>query len=817
MNEQPAESDSFEQLILNHVCRSNYRPVKPAIIAKKLDVAEEQIRPFKKALKKLIRDKRLRWGSGHQVIDNSPQPPAPKRADSLKSKPANPELAKSDPASNRDSDPALPPHELAGSVEAGPKKRRPTRAAGTEPDDGKFGRKKKSKNSPTTGQKQMVGRFRRHPSGHGNVTPTTLEAIDGQPISSAFQSEIVDEKVFIRAPLSMDAATGDIVLVEYSRQRRGPTTELSGAVLEILRRRTNRFVGTYCVNQGAGCVTVDGGQFPQAVLVGDATAKGVQPQDKVVIEMIRFPSQHDYGQAVIVEVLGQFGQPNLDTLMIMRQYDLPEQFPEEVIQESRDQAAAFQPEMQTPRRDLSNETIITIDPIDARDFDDAISLKRIENGHWRLGVHIADVSHFVRSGTRLDGEAYRRGTSTYLPDKVIPMLPEIISNHLASLQPDQVRFAMTAEIELTAEGQVVGTEFYRSGIKSVRRFTYEEVDEFLADRESWRSKLTSDVHRLLGDMHELAMLLRQRRLDHGSLEMILPEVKLDLDRSGQVVGARTLQNTESHQMIEEFMLMANVAVATQLSDMGYNVLRRIHAPPNERRLAELTQFVDALGIHADSLQSRFEIKRVLAESADTPLRHAVHYAVLRTMQKAVYGPKEVGHYALNFDHYCHFTSPIRRYPDLIIHRMLGDIIDGKRPNDQMQLLSVVGEHCSDREQNAEQAERELVKLKLLTYFSDKVGQEMHGVITGVESFGMFVQGVEIPAEGFVAIANLPEDSYYFDDKARMLMGRMSRHQYRLGDQVQVRVHRVDLIRRQLDLIVLEPEQPAKRRPKRRRT
>lgn len=783
MNEQPAEPESYEQLILNHVCRPNYKPVKPKIIAKKLNVAEEEIRLFKKALKKLIREKRLRWGAAHQVIDNRPKPMT---LDPVHTK-----------GSTRiDQEPAQRKHAVGDE--------RPTR------------KKKNDKGSVAVGQKQMVGRFRRHPSGHGNVTATTLEAIDGQPVSMKFQN-VPDEKVFIRAPQSMDAATGDIVLVEYSRKRRGVTTELSGTVLEILRRRTNRFVGTYSVNQGAGCVTVDGGQFAQSVLVGDATAKGVHPDDKVVIEMIRFPSQHDYGQAVIVEVLGKFGQPNLDTLMIMRQYDLPEQFPEEVVQESRDQAAAFQAEVQPPRRDLSLETIITIDPIDARDFDDAISLKRIENGHWRLGVHIADVSHFVRPGTKLDGEAYRRGTSTYLPDKVIPMLPEIISNHLASLQPDQLRFAMTAEIELTGEGQIVGTEFYRSGIKSVRRFTYEEVDEFLADRELWRSKLTPEVHRLVSDMHELAMLLRRRRLDNGSLEMVLPEVKLDLDREGQVVGARTLQNTESHQMIEEFMLMANVAVATQLSDLGYHVLRRIHAPPNERRLADLTQFVDALGVDVENLQNRFEIKRVLAETADSPLRHAVHYAVLRTMQKAVYGPKEIGHFALNFDHYCHFTSPIRRYPDLVIHRMLGDIIDGKRPNDQFQWLAVVGEHCSDREQNAEQAERELVKLKLLTYFSDKVGHEMHGIITGVESFGMFVQGIEIPAEGFVPIANLPDDNYFYDEKARLLMGRMSRNQYRLGDRVHVRVHRVDLIRRQLDLVLLEPEQPKKRRSKQRRS
>ncbi len=803
MNKKNSGAESYEKRILAHVCRQNYKPVKPKVIFKKLELDEDEMPLFKKALKKLIRENRLRWGAGHQVIDNEQgdRRKGPSRPSSPPdSEPPAEGNGPTDVPARQGAGPWWVPAQVQMGVWSSPNETAAGKKRGKKKDKAK--KKGRAEESKRGGLQQMVGRFRRTASGHGTVTPTVLETTAAEVASQAFQTA-PDERVFIRAPQSMDAASGDIVLVEYSRKRRGATSEWSGRVVEILRRRTNQFVGTYWVNQGAGCVTVDGGQFPQSVLVGDASAKGVQPDDKVVIEMVRFPSQHDYGQAVIVEVLGKFGQPNLDTLMIMRQFDLPEEFPEAVIEASRAQAAQFTNDIRDGRRDLTRETIITIDPFDARDFDDAISLRKIENDHWVLGVHIADVSHFVKPNTPLDDEAYKRGTSVYLPDKVVPMLPEIISNHLASLQPDQVRFAMTAEIELTNDGKIVSTEFFRSAIQSKRRFTYEEVDEFLENREGWRSKLTPEVFLLLSQMHELAMQLRQVRFANGSLEMMLPEVKLELDRQGQVAGAKVVENTESHQMIEEFMLIANVAVATQLTDLGYHVLRRIHSPPSSRRLSELTQFVQQLGIEVDSLENRFEIKRVLEETSTSPLRHAVHYAVLRSMQKAVYGPKAEGHFALSFQHYCHFTSPIRRYPDLVIHRMLGDVIDGKRPNDQVRWLTLVGEHCSDREQNAEQADRELIKLKLLAYCSDKVGQEVTGVITGVESFGLFVQGLEIPAEGLVMLANMPEDDYYFDDRSRLLMGRASRNQFRLGDQVLVRIHRVDLVRRQLDLVLVE--------------
>jgi ribonuclease R len=421
--------------------------------------------------------------------------------------------------------------------------------------------------------------------------------------------------------------------------------------------------------------------------------------DKVVIEMVRFPTHRHPGEAVIIEVLGAKGAPGVDTLSIIREFGLPEEFPEDVLEDSRQQAEAFD-ESLGDRLDLTGETIITIDPVDARDFDDAVSLARLENGHWRLGVHIADVAHFVRAKSALDREARERGTSVYLPDRVIPMLPEIISNNLASLQPDKVRYTLSSLMEFTADGAYVAGEIKRSAIKSCRRFTYEEVDEYLADREAWRSKLTPQVHGLLARMDELAMIFRQRRLKGGSIELTLPEVKIDLDKRGEVVGAHLVKNTESHQIIEEFMLAANESVARVLAAANLNFLRRVHEPPEPRKLQALTTFIRELGIECESLESRFETKRVIAQVAGQPEEHAVNFAILRSMQKAVYAPTDEGHYALNKEHYCHFTSPIRRYPDLTIHRMIETLARGKKPADDFDKMALLGDQCSDREQRA---------------------------------------------------------------------------------------------------------------------
>ena len=453
---------------------------------------------------------------------------------------------------------------------------------------------------------------------------------------------------------------------------------------------------------------VEGGVFESGILVGDAGAKRCEVGDIVVIEMANFPSNHGPGEGVIVEVLGDRGKPGVDTMMIIREFGLPEEFPENVLEAAREQAEAFD-EKVGDRTDFTNKTVITIDPKTARDFDDAISLEKIENDHWLLGVHIADVSHFVPRRSDLDDEAYKRGTSVYLPDRVIPMLPELISNNLASLQPDRVRYCMTAMIEFDPEGMHIGTELFRGAIKSAHRFNYGEVDEYLENDKPWKKKLTPQVFKLVRDMHTLGMKLRKRRMKRGAIELSLPDVKIELDKNGKVSGAFTEENTESHQIIEEFMLAANEAVAQSLFDDDLFFVRRIHESPSPQKLKELTKFMRQIGIDCESLESRFEIKRIAETAGNRPEAKAIHFSILRSMQKAVYSPKEVGHYALASDAYCHFTSPIRRYPDLVIHRMIGDIIDGKKPDSNFDRIAALGQHCSRLEQRAESSERELKK------------------------------------------------------------------------------------------------------------
>ncbi len=662
------------------------------------------------------------------------------------------------------------------------------------------------------------GKFRRAMGGgFGFVRPSS---------GGADADADVPEDIFVPPGKTGGAMEGDLVEVEISPGRGGG---IEGVVIAVVQRERRQFTGTFRSSAlppneddsspysrprvkaiEGPVVYLDGVHFNAPVSVGDVRGLPLVDDDKVFVEIVDFPDDDGGGgEAVILERLGSTKNPTIDTVTIMRQYALPDEFPNAVIEEARKRADEF--DDGTPpadRMDLSELLTITIDPFDARDFDDAISLAR-EDGRWRLWVHIADVSHFVHVGGAIDVEARQRATSVYLPDRVIPMIPEIISNHLASLQPERLRLVKTVEIEMTDDLTVTHTEVYNAVIRSDKRFNYEQIDQYLAAPAEFVSDWGQPICELLDHMHTLAMKMRKRRFKAGALSMDMPDIKLDLDRLGKVKGAFLVENTESHQIIEEFMLAGNQAVAMWLDDLELNFLHRIHEPPERRKLRSLSSFVQDLGLGIDNVESRFEIQAVLDKVAGTPLQNAVNFAVLKSMSKAVYGPHREGHYALDMEHYCHFTSPIRRYPDLTVHRLVQKLLDKKStPDESFAELVKLGHECSDAERNAAAAERELIQLKLLHFLKKKIGETLDAVVSRVFADGLHARCLKLPVDGFIPVTTLPSDQYRFERRGQMLIGYKQGNRFRLGDLLTVRIDKVDLQDRQLYLSVVKNQSVA---------
>ncbi len=736
------EETELIRRILEFVHHPDYRPMKPKAICQRLDLDPELFDDVRRQVKRLVKRGDLVYLGQHRVAAATAPPTVPSTASGGE-------------ATRRSGD------------------RHQTVTGGEAP---------KGKGDKDGDSKHRQGTIRLAAGGFGFLRP------------AADQDGVGQEDIFIPASAIGSAMDGDTVLV---RLRRGRAGKQEGEVEEVLQRARRSFAGTFHRISGEPRVWLDGVLQQQPIEVGDVRGLPLEEGDKVVVELVRYPDMFHPGEGVILEVLGSSHNPAVDTLAIIHQFGLADAFPESVIEEARQQADAALQAEGDGRRDVTEQPTVTIDPVDARDFDDAISLCRNSVGNWELQVHIADVAHFVPTGSELDREALRRGTSVYLPDRVLPMLPEIISNSLASLQPDRVRLAKSVLIEFSPEGTPLHWEVFNSRIRNHRRFTYEEVDAYLASPEIWRDRLTPDIHQLLRDMHTLAMTLRQRRMADGAIELSLPEVKIELDRGGKVKGAKAVEQTESHQIIEEFMLAANETVAAWLDELEIPFLRRAHAPPRRSKLKQLTNFVQEIGIDCQWLESRFEIQRVLGQVRDTPLEYAVNYAVLKSLSKAVYQPQPEGHYALNKVHYCHFTSPIRRYPDLTVHRLIDQLLGGRSPKIDRQGLVRLGYHCSDTEQNAEAAERELVRVKLLFFLSKRIGEVLPAIITSIYPEGLQLRGTELPVEGFVPVATLPPDRYRYDKHAHCLEGFRHGNLFRLGDPMWVRIDHVDVPRRQL--------------------
>jgi ribonuclease R len=618
-----------------------------------------------------------------------------------------------------------------------------------------------------------------------------------------------------------ESATGtalheDHVLVRRDVRRKSFRGELAeadtGTVVRILERKRTQMVGTLQRGRQFLFVTPDDPRIPHDILVPEPRDVGRPARigDKVVVELREWESPHTSPEGEIVEVLGAPDEEGVDMLSVLRQYDLPLHFPKTVLAEANVIGKIVNPRDETGRVDCRQHKVVTIDPDDAKDFDDAICLERVSPDQWRLWVHIADVSHYVKSGTALDIEARKRGNSTYLVDRVIPMLPEALSNELCSLKPNVDRLTKCVEFLLSNDGRVLNTKFYPAIIHSQRRFAYGGVLEIL------QRKPTDDpIEKMLWHTHELAQKIRHLRFKAGSLDLDFPETKIRLDEHGKILRIEKTENDVSHQLIEEFMLLANEAVATRLMGLRTPAIYRIHEEPDARRLQEYRQDVLSHNVACGNLNHPAEVQKLLHKLGTLPIGQALKIGFLKSLMRARYAVEPLGHYGLAKKKYTHFTSPIRRYADLVVHRALFDKNSGPGS-----ALKEIAEHISVTERNSSDAERDSKDLKLFAFLKAQLAsgdlQKYPALVTDVRNYGFFVDVPGLAMSGLVPLSLMEDDFYVFDEARRNLVGRRTRRMIRLGDKLTVQVARVDTFKKQVDFRLVDDNKSGVRHPGGRR-